>query len=515
MFDNSRSNEFTHRKSFRPGLVSLVGAGPGDPGLITVKGLEVLREAEAIVYDSLINPQLLKEARPEAELIHAGKRAGQHSMPQEAINALLVRLGREGKKVVRLKGGDPFVFGRGGEEAEALREAGIAFEVVPGISSAIAAAAYAGIPVTHRDHASSFTVITGHEDPKRPLDDSRINWQGLVRTGGTLVFLMGVGKLTEISVRLIEAGQDRQTPVALVHWGTGWQQKTVVGALHNIAEVARQSNIKPPAITVIGSVVNLREQLQWFDLEAVRPWLGKQVVLSYTAEQEAEKEAQATRLAELGARVIDFPLRKTVNPGSFEGLDSAIRRLKDFDWLIFSSSQQVEFFWQRLRLLRKDARAFGQCQVAATNPATATALEEHGLLPDLILTEVNNKTVCNLGEITGRKILLPGAEGSQHSFAEKLEALGARVEQIAAYRIIITEDATPGSVSPSELVELLRAGQIALVNFGSPEAVNDFAACLEAVSGQSLTELLANTTVGYGVTLPEFNAALLTADSAA
>lgn len=246
-------------------MVYLVGAGPGDPDLITVKSLRLLREADAIVYDSLVSPLLLKEARPEAELIFVGKRAGQHSLKQEAINELLVRLAGEGKTVVRLKGGDPFVFGRGGEEAEALQAAGFPFEIVPGVTSAIAVPAYAGIPVTHRDYASSFTVITGHEDPKRPLDDSRINWPGLVRTGGTLVFLMGLGKLAEISARLIEAGQDAQTPAALIEWGTTPQQKVAVGTLANLAEVAREARIKPPAVTVIGQVVALRDKLQWFE----------------------------------------------------------------------------------------------------------------------------------------------------------------------------------------------------------------------------------------------------------
>lgn len=245
------------------GKVYLIGAGPGDPGLITVKGQRLLREAEVIIYDYLANPELLREAKPTAELIFVGKKAHNHTMSQDKINALLVEFALQGKLVVRLKGGDPFVFGRGGEEGQVLQQAGIEFEIVPGVSSAIAVPAYAGIPVTHRGFISSFTVLTGHENPDES-GNGRLDWVALARTGGTLVFLMGVSQLEAIAEKLVAAGKSPQTPVAVVSWGTMPQQQTITGTLENIFELVKKANIQPPAVTVVGEVVNLREQLRWF-----------------------------------------------------------------------------------------------------------------------------------------------------------------------------------------------------------------------------------------------------------
>lgn len=246
------------------GFVSLIGAGPGDPELITVKGLRRLREADVVVFDALIGDELLRECRPDAEFVYVGKRAGQHYRSQEEINTLLVELGRSGRTVARLKGGDPFVFGRGGEEAEALRDAGIAWEVVPGVSSAVAVPAYAGIPVTHRKAASSFAVITGHEDPQRP--DSRVDWAALARGIDTLVFLMGVGNSATIAAQLIANGRPADTPVAAIRWGTTADQETVVGTLATIADDIARAGLKAPATLVVGEVVRLREQMAWFDV---------------------------------------------------------------------------------------------------------------------------------------------------------------------------------------------------------------------------------------------------------
>lgn len=252
----------------KPGRVYLVGAGPGDPDLITVRALNLLRQAEVVIYDYLVNPVLIEEVRPGAKIIYAGKQAGTHSMSQEGINNLLVKFAQAGQQVVRLKGGDPFVFGRGGEEAEALAAAGIPFEIVPGISSAVAVPAYAGIPLTHRDYSSSFTVLTGHEKAGATGENGGepIPWAALVKLGGTLVFLMGVGQLPEMVANLIAAGKPATTPAALIEWGTTPQQKTVTGPLSEIVELAAQAGIKPPAVTVIGPVVGLREKLRWFDL---------------------------------------------------------------------------------------------------------------------------------------------------------------------------------------------------------------------------------------------------------
>lgn len=467
----------------RPAKVYLIGAGPGDPGLLTVKGREVLSRADAIVYDNLVNLRLLRLARPGAELIYAGKRAGQHSASQEAINALLVRLAQEGKQVARLKGGDPFVFGRGGEEAQALRAAGIDYEVVPGISSAIAAAAYAGIPVTHREYTSSFTVITGHEDPNRPAEESRLDWQGMVRAGGTLVFLMGVGRLAEISARLVEAGMPPTTPAAVVEWGTTWQQKTVSGLLSDIAELVKEAGIKPPALTIVGQVAGLREELQWFDLPEVRPLLGQRIVLSHTGE---EPDGTAVKLAELGAQVIEFPVYRVVAPASYEPLDKAIARLDEFDWLLFSNATEVECFWQRLRLARRDTRALARLRVGATSQAAA-ALEEHGLLPDLILEK---EIAEELGTVKDQKILLPRAAHVYIPLAAVLESQGASVAQVAAYGLEAGEDNLPGGASAAELAGWLEAGQLNKIIFTSERSLLDFAACLRPATAQPLAEAL-------------------------
>jgi uroporphyrinogen III methyltransferase/synthase len=259
------SNSSIKPESTDTGWVYLIGAGPGDPGLITVKGLEILRRADAIVYDYLVNPVLLEEVKPGAQLFYMGKKAGQPSASQSEINHHLVQLAQEGKIVARLKGGDPFVFGRGGEEAEALVAAGIKYEVVPGISSAIAVPAYAGIPITHRTYSSTFTVITGHEEANRPMDDSHVNWHALAQIGGTLVFLMGLGRLPDIATRLVEAGLSAQTPAAAIEWGTTERQRNVTGTLQDLPELVKNAEIKSPAVIVIGQVVSLSERLQWFD----------------------------------------------------------------------------------------------------------------------------------------------------------------------------------------------------------------------------------------------------------
>lgn len=361
-----------------PGKVYLIGAGPGDPDLITVKGRDALALADVIVYDSLVNPRLLRLAKAGAKLIFAGKRAGQPSMKQEAINALLVRLAREGKTVARLKGGDPFVFGRGGEEAQALRSAGLAFEVVPGVSSAIGAAAYAGIPVTHRDYVSSFTVITGHEDPGRAPEESRLDWAALTKAGGTLVFLMGLSRLGHITSSLMAAGLTPSTPVALVQAGTTWQQRTVTADLSTIAEAGRQAGIKSPAITIVGQVVGLRQELQWFDLPQVRPLLGKRIVV---AGQAGELTA---RLEELGAWAIEFPPLEELGPGE-PTVAEVVRWLKEgeVDLLCFANDGAVQDLAAVLTGATGQALSelLGQTALACLEPAGLAAVQQLGLGP--------------------------------------------------------------------------------------------------------------------------------------
>ncbi len=343
------------------GFVSLVGAGPGDPGLLTVKGLQRLREAEVVLYDRLIDPSLVDHAPASAERIYVGKEAQRHALTQTEINALLVARGLAGKRVVRLKGGDPFVFGRGGEELEALHAVGVAFEVVPGITSAVAAAAYAGIPVTHRGYTSSFAVVTGHEDPTKP--DTSIDWPHLAKAAGTLVFLMGVENLPSIVAKLMEHGRDAATPVALVRHGTWADQEVVTGTLATIAGQLQGRRFPPPAVIVVGEVVSLRETLRWWD---ARPLFGTRVLVTRAREQASDL---AQRLAALGANVLEAPAIAIAEPDSFGPLDAAIDTLAGYGWVVFTSANGVAGFFRRLPAPGPDTRARGAGRRSAPAPA--------------------------------------------------------------------------------------------------------------------------------------------------
>ncbi|MFW6239633.1 MAG: uroporphyrinogen-III C-methyltransferase, partial [Thermodesulfobacteriota bacterium] len=322
------------------GKVFLIGAGPGDPGLITVRGRDCIAEADVVVYDYLAAPALLRHARPGAEMIYVGKKGGDHTLSQEGINALLVEKAGAGHVVARLKGGDPYIFGRGGEEAEALVDAGVPFEVVPGVTSGVAAAAYAGIPLTHRDHTTAVAFVTGHEDPNKA--ESTIDWPALARGVGTLVFFMGVGNLPKIVDQLVQNGRDPETPVALIRWGTTPKQVTVSGALSDIVEKVRAAGLKAPAITVVGGVVGLRERLGWFEK---RPLLGRRVVVTRARHQASEL---VERLAALGADTLECPTIQVVPPSDWTALDEALAALAAYDWIIFTSVNGVRFFFERL-----------------------------------------------------------------------------------------------------------------------------------------------------------------------
>src|SRR5918911_5721229 len=358
-------------------MIYLVGSGPGDPGLFTVKGVRCMEEADSVVYDRLAPEALLAYARPEAERIYVGKKPGNPTMSQEEINALLVELGRAGKTVVRLKGGDPYIFGRGGGEALALVEAGLPFEVVPGVTSGVAAPAYAGIPVTHRNISTSVAFVTGHEDPTK--GHSEVDWKKLANGADTLVLYMGVGRLEEISRGLIAAGKGQETPVACVRWGTVSEQQTVTGTLEDIADRVAEAGLKPPAIIVVGDVVALRERgLDWYER---RPLFGRRVVVTRARAQSGELSAA---LEDLGAEVHEFPTIQIAPPEDFGPLDDAIRELDSFDLLIFTSVNGVEAFVERLRHHGLDLRAVPRsAKVAAIGPATAERLEEVGLRVDV------------------------------------------------------------------------------------------------------------------------------------
>jgi uroporphyrinogen III methyltransferase/synthase len=460
------------------GCVFLVGAGPGDPGLITVKGLEVLRRAEVVVYDYLANAELLKEARPDAELIYVGKQAGQHTLSQEEINRLLVEKAQVGKTVARLKGGDPFVFGRGGEETMALAAAGVPFEVIPGVTSAVAAPAYAGIPVTQRGLASSFAVVTGHEDPTKA--ESAIDWHHLARGVDTLLFLMGVGNLPEIVARLVEHGRAPETPAALVRWGTTPRQETVVGTLADIAEKVKAAGLRPPAVAVFGQVVNLREHLRWYDH---KPLFGKRVLVTRSREQAS---VLSQRLRELGAEPVELPAIAFEPPEDYSPLDAAIRHIHQYDWIIFTSTNGVRAFMERLWTLGWDARSLARVRLAAIGPATATALEQCRLRADYVPDQyVAEAVAAGLDDVRGQRILLPRTDIARPALAIALREAGATVDEVTAYRTVLAEGvqgstSARGLVSPTseDVRQMLVENQIDVVTFTSSSTVRNLVALL-------------------------------------
>ncbi len=421
----------------RAGTVYLVGAGPGDPGLITVRGLELVESADVVVFDRLVDRRLLERARPGAELVDVGKVPGQRRNRQEDINALLVARAREGKQVVRLKGGDPFVFGRGGEEAEALLAEGIPFEVVPGVTSAVAAPAYAGIPVTHRKLGSFFTVVTGSEAPDK--DASAVPWDRLAQLGGTLVVLMGWEGLASIVDALLRHGRAPETPVALVRWGTEPYQRTVSGTLADIVEKAQQADLSPPVVAVVGEVASLRQKLRWFDN---RPLFGKRVLVTRSR---AQASALSGLLARRGALPLELPAIEVQPLQDCAGLDAALRGLGQggYQWVVFTSANAVQAVFQRLDALGLDARAFGAARVAAIGPATAASLRQRGIRADLTPEDFVSEAVAAALEaraVSGQRVLLPRADIAPEELARRLEALGALVHEVPAYRTVVPEE---------------------------------------------------------------------------
>ena len=423
------------------GKVYLVGAGPGDPGLITRKGLRCLEIAQAVVYDRLLDPSLLDAAPDSAERIFVGKERGRQALTQDEINQVLIERAGNGLEVVRLKGGDPFVFGRGGEEALALAQHGIPFEVVPGVSSPVAAAAYAGIPVTHRGIATMFTVVTGSEDPSKT--ESSVRWeslgQSLAQTGGTLVVLMGWAAMEPILAALARGGVPQTTPAALVQWGTWPRQRTITGCLENIVQRGRDSGIEPPVIAIIGGVVELREQLRWFDR---RPLFGKKVLITRSRTQASRLRSL---LEELGAQPVELPTIEAAPLEDHAELDAALGQLPDFRWVFFSSVTAVDAVFSRLQNSNqfRDARAFGAAQIGAIGPTTALALERRGLIADFVPTSSVSEAVVQ--ELSGRDwtdvpVLLPGADIGRDALARGLAQFGAKVKRVAAYRTVAPPD---------------------------------------------------------------------------
>ena len=406
------------------GKVYLVGAGPGDPGLLTLRAAELIALGDVVAFDALVAPEIVARIPDRAERIHVGKRAGAHSVPQDRTNQLLIEKAREGKRVVRLKGGDPFVFGRGGEEAEELAAAGIEFEVVPGISSAIAGPAYAGIPVTHREHATSVTFVTGHESE----ETTGVDWESLARLSGTIVFLMGIGNLPLIVRKLREHGAPATRPAAVISKGTTAQQHTVTGTLQTIEQ--RAAGIATPALIVVGGVVTLHEAINWFES---RPLFGRRVVVTRARDQASELKRL---LEEAGAQVVQFPTIEIVPPPSYHSLDRVIDSVGEYQWIIFTSTNGVEAFFDRLRHHGKDARALSGIMVAAVGETTASDLRNRGIEPDLIPPKFQSAALLPLlpRDQLGVRTAIVRAEQGRDDLIEELRKRGGEVDLAVAYR---------------------------------------------------------------------------------
>ncbi|MBE3575095.1 MAG: hydroxymethylbilane synthase [Firmicutes bacterium] len=521
------------RRSAAPGTVYLVGAGPGDPGLLTLRAKELLERADVVVYDRLAHPGFLEWAPARAEKIYVGKESSHHSLPQDQINRLLAEKAAQGLQVVRLKGGDPFVFGRGGEEAEFLRQRGIPVEVVPGVTSAVAVPAYAGIPVTQRGVATSVAILTGHEDPTK--ERPGVDWARVAQGADTLVLLMGVENLPQIAAALVRHGRPPETPVALIRWGTTPRQETLTGTLADIAQKAKEACFGPPAVIVVGSVVQWRDKIGWFEK---KPLFGRRIVITRSRQQAS---ALRRRLEEAGAWVWEFPTIRTEPLLDNPALEQAMARLAEYAWVVFTSANGVEFTWQALVRKGLDARAFGQAKLAAIGPATAEALAQHGLKADLVPDTYQAEALAaallqamgdpagtdGAGGAGGKRVLVARAAEAREALVAALEAAGVRVDAVAVYRTVPAQagpgggtgeegaagddaaDAStgpaaatgdgrpPGLVTGRQLRSLLQAHQVDAVTFTSSSTARNFLASLGgAEAARPLLEGVALACIG-------------------
>lgn len=467
------------------GKVYLVGAGPGDPGLITVKGLECIKKADVLIYDHLASPILLKHAQKHTEILYVGKKGGDHTLSQDEINSLIAEKARKGLTVTRLKGGDPFIFGRGGEEAEILIKNEIPFEIVPGVTSAIAAPAYAGIPLTHRKFTSTLAFVTGHEDPLK--EESSIDWAALAKGIGTIVFLMGVKNLPYITNRLISHGMDPDTPVALIRWGTTPRQTTVTGKLDTISERAKNAGLKPPAVIVVGHVVKLRERMKWFEN---RPLMGRSIVVTRAREQASEL---VKRLSDLGAECLECPTIEVAPPDDLKPLDMAIENLSTYDWLIFTSVNGVNFFFNRLFAKNKDVRALSNVHTAVIGPATAKRLFDFGLQSDIVPESYRAESIIKAfagKDINGKKMLLPRAKEARPILPLELTRMGAVVDEVTAYCTRAVQD------NADFMLTRLKEKTIDLITFTSSSTVKNFHALLPPEDLESLMQGVTVASIG-------------------
>ncbi len=465
------------------GKVYLVGAGPGDPGLLTRKGQRCLEEADVVIYDYLVDVRLLDFTRPEAVLVDAGKRGGDSTSSQKTINQLMIEHASQGKVVTRLKGGDPVLFGRGGEEAEELVAANVPFEIVPGVTSALAVPAYAGIPLTHRDFASAVAIVSGH---KEVWDNApHLNWATLAGVGGTLVFLMGTRQLRNNMHRLLQFGLPAETPIALIRWGTKADQEVLTGTVGTIADRAAERGFEPPAVIVVGDVVRLRGRLQWFES---KPLFGKRIVVT-------RPRAQASRFADLleqhGAEVFRFPTIETVQMDSYAALDVGLDTVASYDWLIFTSVNGVRYFFDRLQERQLDIRSLGSVRIAAIGPETARAIEARYLRVDAVPQEYRAEALIEvLGVEKAQRILLPRAAEARAILPQELRSIGAHVDEIATYRTIRTSQPRNRD---DKFRSLLRGDYIDLLTFTSSSTVRNFVA---SFPGEDVLALLGKTQIG-------------------
>jgi uroporphyrinogen III methyltransferase/synthase len=445
------------------GICYLVGAGPGDLGLVTLRAKECIEHADVLIYDALSSPELLQWTKAGCEKIPVGKRAKDHTMPQEQINALIVEKTKAGQSVVRLKGGDPMIFGRGGEEAAELAAAGVLFEIVPGISSTIAGPTYAGIPVTHRDHCTQLTIFTGHEDPTKGY--SSVDYAQLAKAPGTKVFVMGVSRLREITTSFIANGAAPETPIALTRWATTGAQKTLVGTLATIADIAERENFGAPAVAVIGTVVNERDKINWFEK---RPLFGKRIVVTRTREQAGELSKS---LRDLGADVIELPTIRIEHPEDHQGFAEGVTHAHEYDWLVFSSPNGVERFFEAFFATYEDARSLGNPRIAAIGNGTAKKIRDYRFAVDLIPQRFVAEGLIDAFKklsVENLTILWIRAAESREVIYDGLTALGAIVDECIAYRTV------PETADPTNAQARLAEHGADLITFTSGSTVDHF-----------------------------------------
>lgn len=464
------------------GKVYLVGAGPGDPKLITVRGLECLKDSDVVVYDRLASPRLLRHAKPGAEMVYVGKLPDRHTMKQEEINRLLVELALAGKTVTRLKGGDPTIFGRVGEEAELLQENGIEYDIVPGITSAIAVPAYAGIPVTHRDLASSLSIVTGHESPEK-LDRS-IYWDKVTNATGTLLFLMGVAKIGYIAEQLMKHGKPPGTPVALVRWGTRVEQETIVGTLETIEGIVKEANFQPPAVIIVGEVVHQREKLKWYES---KPLFGMRVMVTRARPQASEL---ADAIESLGGEPCEFPvidIREPQDEPTIEAIRTSLEQAESYQWLMFTSVNGVDYFFRYLRQFGIDMRRFHAARIVAVGPKTAEALAAKGLTVEELPVQFHAESL--LDRVSdwlkpGDRALLPRGDLAREVLPKELRAKGVEAVEIDVYETVIAD------TQDDLALEWLREGGIHMITFTSSSTVTNLLEVLRRRGVKEPIELL-------------------------